>query len=60
VRGHGAFAFRKEDAAFAAEFNRHLAEFIGTEAHLALIEPFGLTEADLPQRTTAELCEPVS
>ena len=60
VRGHGAFVFRKEDAAFAAEFNRHLEAFIGSEGHLALIEPFGLTEADLPEKTTEELCRPVS
>jgi len=57
---HGAFAFRKEDAAFAAAFNRHLEDFIGSKGHLAMVEPFGLGEADLPERTTAELCEPVS
>jgi polar amino acid transport system substrate-binding protein len=60
VAGHGAFAFRKEDAAFAAEFNRYLEDFVGSEGHLALIEPFGLTAADLPERTTEELCRPVS
>lgn len=60
ARPHGAFAFRKEDAAFAAEFNRQLAEFVGSKGHLALIEPFGLTEANLPERTTEQLCQPVS
>lgn len=59
-RAHGAFAFRKADAAFAAEFNRRLESFVGSSGHLAVIEPFGLTEANLPERTTADLCEPVS
>lgn len=59
-RAHGAFAFRKADAAFAAAFNRRLESFVGSCGHLALIEPFGLTEANLPEQTTADLCEPVS
>jgi len=57
VKGHGAFAFRPEDQAFLEEFNRHLLDFIGTEEHLALVEPFGFTKDELPERTTEELCE---
>src|SRR5918995_1930594 len=56
VVGHGAFAFRPEDEAFRQEFNQHLAEFIGSEEHLALVEPFGFTKDELPQKTTEELC----
>jgi polar amino acid transport system substrate-binding protein len=56
VLGHGAFAFRPEDDAFRQEFNRHLAEFLGSEEHLALVEPFGFTKDELPQKTTEELC----
>ena len=56
VVGHGAFAFRPEDDAFRQEFNQHLADFIGSEEHLALVEPFGFTKDELPQKTTEELC----
>jgi polar amino acid transport system substrate-binding protein len=57
VRGFGAFAFRKEDGALLAAFNDGLAGFIGSEAHLDLVRPFGFTEADLPGSVTAaELC----
>jgi polar amino acid transport system substrate-binding protein len=56
VVGHGAFAFRPEDDAFRQEFNKHLADFIGSEKHLALVEPFGFTKDELPQKTTEELC----
>ena len=56
VVGHGAFAFRPEDQAFLDEFNKHLAAFIGTPEHLALVEPFGFTKDELPKKTTEELC----
>ena len=56
VVGHGAFAFRPEDQAFLEEFNQHLTEFIGSEEHLALVEPFGFTKDELPQKTAEELC----
>jgi polar amino acid transport system substrate-binding protein len=56
VVGHGAFAFRPEDEAFRQEFNKHLADFLGSEEHLALVEPFGFTKDELPQKTTEELC----
>jgi polar amino acid transport system substrate-binding protein len=56
VLGHGAFAFRPEDDAFRQEFNRHLADFLGSEEHLALVEPFGFTKDELPQKATEELC----
>jgi polar amino acid transport system substrate-binding protein len=56
VTGHGAFAFRPEDEAFLQEFNKHLAEFIGSEEHLKLVEPFGFTKDELPTKTAEELC----
>jgi polar amino acid transport system substrate-binding protein len=56
VVGHGGFAFRPEDQAFLEEFNKQLADFIGTEEHLALVAPFGWTEDELPTMTTEELC----
>ena len=57
VKGHGGFAFRPEDQAFLEEFNQHLAEFIGTKEHLELVKPFGWTEAELPVKSTEELCQ---
>ena len=56
VKGHGGFAFRPEDQAFLEAFNAELAEFIGTEEHLALVAPFGWTKDELPEKTTEELC----
>lgn len=56
VKGHGGFGFRNEDAEFVDEFNQKLTEFIGTEEHLALVEPFGFTKDELPELTRDELC----
>jgi polar amino acid transport system substrate-binding protein len=56
VKGHGGFAFRADDQAFLEAFNAELAEFIGTEEHLALVAPFGWTKDELPEKTTQELC----
>jgi polar amino acid transport system substrate-binding protein len=57
VRGYGAFAFRRDDRALLAAFNQHLSAFVGTPAHLALVQPFGFTEAERPGTTTTRaLC----
>ncbi|AHV92546.1 ectoine/hydroxyectoine ABC transporter substrate-binding protein EhuB [Bordetella holmesii] len=57
ARGYGAFAFRKEDKAFADAFNAELAKFLGTEEHAKLVAPFGFTKAELPgDVTAAKLC----
>ena len=57
VQGYGAFAFRREDQALLAEFNRHLESFSGTPEHLDLVAPFGFTARELPgDVTTAQLC----
>ena len=56
VKGHGGFAFRKEDTELLEAFNAELEKFIGTPEHIALVEPFGFGEAFLPNKTTEELC----
>ena len=56
VKGHGGFGFRNEDAEFVAELNHQLAEFIGTDEHLALVEPFGFGKDELPELSRNELC----
>lgn len=54
VKGFGAFGFRAGDDAFREEFNRHLAEFIGSPQHLELIRPFGFSEETLPGNVSAD------
>lgn len=57
LRGFGAFAFRRGDSDFVAAFNRGLAAYIGSPAHLRLITPFGFTADELPGKATADsLC----
>jgi polar amino acid transport system substrate-binding protein len=56
VKGHGGFAFRKEDTALYEAFNAELKEFLGSPEHIALVEPHGFGEAYLPNKTTEELC----
>jgi polar amino acid transport system substrate-binding protein len=57
VRGYGAFVFRKGDDALRAAFDRALGDYIGSEAHLALVAPFGFARENLPSGVTAEaLC----
>ena len=53
---HGAFAFRKEDGEFVDAFNAAMADFIGSDAHIALLELHGMTADELPISNTAELC----
>lgn len=53
IRGYGAFGFRKKDQDLVDAFNRGLAGFIGTHAHLKLVAPFGFTKRDLPGKVTA-------
>jgi polar amino acid transport system substrate-binding protein len=55
---HGGFGFRSGDAELREEFNRNLLELLKSPEYLDLIEPFGFTRADLPDRKTAELCAP--
>ncbi len=56
ARGHGAFAFRRQDVALRDRFNEALRGFIGSPDQLATLRPFGLTEENLPTQTTEQLC----
>lgn len=57
ARGYGAFVFRSDDDALREAFDRALAPFIGSEAHLELVRPFGFTAAELPGDVRTErLC----
>ncbi|SLN73355.1 putative amino-acid ABC transporter-binding protein precursor [Falsiruegeria litorea R37] len=53
---HGAYAFRKDEAEFVKKFNEVLSGFIGTDAHLAIMETHGLDKSELPARATSDLC----
>jgi polar amino acid transport system substrate-binding protein len=56
VAGYGAFAFRTEDTDLVAAFNQQLATFIGSEAHLEIVNDFGFLPANLPDTTAEALC----
>jgi polar amino acid transport system substrate-binding protein len=56
IRGYGAFGFRPEDKDFLEAFDKVLVSYRGSEEHLALVEPFGFTKSEMPEKTTAELC----
>jgi polar amino acid transport system substrate-binding protein len=59
VRGYGAFGLRSEDDDLRQLINAELQTFLGSRAHLALVRPFGFSEATLPGDVTAEeLCQP--
>ena len=56
-RGYSGYGFRKEDTDLRDHFNTVLAGYLGSPEHLALIGPFGFTEAELPgNKTEKELC----
>jgi polar amino acid transport system substrate-binding protein len=56
--GITSFAVRLEDKDLLDEINKHLLAFRGTPEYLAILEKYGLTEADLPPEgmTTAKMC----
>ena len=56
TKGYGAFAFRKEDEALLAAFNRELADFVGSEEHWEAVEEFGFGPDMMPDKTAEELC----
>ena len=56
AQGHSAFAFRPEDASLQQAFNKALAEVMGTPAFLEAMAPFGITQDNLPDTKTADLC----
>ncbi|GMW03010.1 MAG: ectoine/hydroxyectoine ABC transporter substrate-binding protein EhuB [Candidatus Hydrogenedentota bacterium] len=57
VRGYGAFGFRLADSALRDAVNSELASFLGSDEHLAMVQPFGFTQNELPGGMTANaLC----
>lgn len=58
VAGQPAFVFRKQDRNLRDAVDRVLDRFIGSDAHLALIAPFGITAAELPVGGNAGPCSP--
>lgn len=53
--GCGAFAFRLEDKQLLHQFDRALAEYLGSREHLHLLQSFGLGEEELPPRPKTAL-----
>jgi polar amino acid transport system substrate-binding protein len=49
VEDYGGFGFRYEDRNLKDAFNAHLRPFIGSEAHVDLVRPFGLFPEDFPR-----------
>lgn len=54
VYGYGAFAFHPDNTALRDEFNAALRDYLGSEEHLALVEPFGFTEAEMTGSMTVD------
>src|SRR5918995_896551 len=57
VKGHGGFGFRKEDTDLHEAFNAELKKFLGSDEHIALVEPLGFGQDYLPNKTTEQLCK---
>ena len=56
---YGGMAFRKVDQEFVADFNAALKEIVGTPEYMAIMQPLGFTEDNLPgEMTTVEQCAP--
>lgn len=56
VKGYGGFGFHPDDTEFHRRFNEHLNEFVGSERHWELVEPFGFAPDMAPDRGVEELC----
>jgi len=54
--GYGGLAFRPEDKDLRDAVNAQLKSWLGSDDHLATIEPFGFDRANLTDKTAAELC----
>lgn len=58
VQNFAGFVFAKEAPDLREAFNRELKAFMGTPAHLAILEKYGLVASDIPTKVTAaQLCE---
>jgi polar amino acid transport system substrate-binding protein len=53
--GYGAFAFRKQDQDLRDAVNAVLKSWLGSEAHLKAVAPFGFTRANLTSKTVEEV-----
>ena len=49
IEDYGGFGFRHEDRALRDAFDTHLKPFIRSEAHQALVKPFGFVTEDFPR-----------
>ncbi|GGO85654.1 ectoine/hydroxyectoine ABC transporter substrate-binding protein EhuB [Marinobacterium nitratireducens] len=59
VNGYGGFGFRPGDERLRDAFNNELGGFIGSDEHIAMVEPYGFGAHTLPGGVTAEqLCTP--
>ena len=56
TKGYGGFAFRQEDRDLVDAFNAELASLIGSDDHLALVEPFGFTADMVADQSADALC----
>lgn len=54
--GYGALAFRPEDKDLRDAVNAELKQWLGSEEHLATVEPFGFDRSNITDKTAAELC----
>ncbi|SBS38195.1 putative amino-acid ABC transporter-binding protein precursor [Marinomonas spartinae] len=58
IKGYGGFGFRPSDKSLRNAFNKELKGFIGSKAHLAMVEPYGFGKYTLPgNMTAAKLCQ---
>jgi polar amino acid transport system substrate-binding protein len=55
--GYGALAFRKDDQDLRDAVNVALKAWLGSDAHLALIAPFGFDSSNLTSKTVADLVQ---
>jgi polar amino acid transport system substrate-binding protein len=55
-KGEGSFGFRTEDTDLRDAVNEVLADFLGSEEHLAMVQEFGFDKSNLPEKTAAQHC----
>jgi polar amino acid transport system substrate-binding protein len=53
--GYGAFAFRKSDNQLRIAWNKVLATFVGSPAHMDILMRFGFTQDELPGATSGAM-----
>lgn len=58
VAHHAAFAVHPEAQEFVAAINREMQDFMGSPEHRRIMERFSVRDANLPTKTTEELCSP--